>query len=133
MDGEAEEQARRVDAEVKRQRRKEFLDTLDDAVPQAAGFLHRISKWRPEWQPARGSISKKELSANVQEAVNHEAKDWQDIWRIGGLQRKAWAGARLSSSIAPIDLQAMRRICRAFEKSTGLGVDGWQPRHWSWL
>ena len=46
----------------------------------SAGLLHRLSKWRPAWQPAIGSISKASLDEDPQKAAESELASWKQVW-----------------------------------------------------
>ena len=130
----ARQEADRCDVDVKRQREKRFKEKLDDSCPQAQGVLHRVSKWRPGWQAPKSSVTKKCLPPGPQEAVEQEADEWSKIWKYpGGLPGKLWEGIAFESPLGTRDVDSFRRICRAFKKNTGIGVDGWHPWHWSWM
>ena len=48
-------------------------------------------------------------------------------------QEALWMRAGLQADLGPIGVDKLRQICAAFKPTTGLGVDGWHHRHWSWL
>ena len=58
-----------------KERNRTLKERLADKFPGSCGLLHNVSKWRAAWQPPRGSVSKKLLSVDPQQAVEEEADD----------------------------------------------------------
>ena len=49
------------------------------------------------------------------------------------METPLWKGAASNVDLGPIAVSKVRSICKAYKQHTGLGVDQWHPRHWSWL
>ena len=64
-----------------RQRADLLKEKLDDRFPGSGGLLFNICKWKGAWQPKKGSVSKKLLPADPQEAVQQEEQDWRVVWQ----------------------------------------------------
>ena len=110
-----------------------FRQKLSDKFPGSAGLAHKLVKWRGAWTEAKGSVSKKILDTDPQKAAYQEAHDWAAVWQVDQQQEALWMRAGLQADLGPIGVDKLRQICAAFKPTTGLGVDGWHPRHWSWL
>ena len=123
------------DMEATALRRERFEAILSDPVKRS-GLLHRVTKPQAGWMEAKSSVQQRPLPLSAQAAVEEECKEWEAIWTTASPEEPLWhhaAAATEDEKLEDITAAAVREACRAFKPSTGLGVEGWHPRHWSWL
>ena len=118
---------------IARRRRRLFMEKLAEKYPGSQGRIHKICQWRAAWRSPVSSALKKPLPSHPQQAVEAEAEEWSAIWQVGkGQQQKLWQLEHLPR-LPPLDAEMVRPVCASFKARTGLGADGWHPKHWSWL
>ena len=126
-----------IEMELGRARAGAWRAKVREGSKNGAGFLHRVSKWRPGWKPALKAGVLNETMADDQEATEKEAEDWFQRWDSQGHrdrpEKLPWEKCVFDQPLVVTTVESLDAVCMGFSTRTGIGVDHWHPRHWTWL
>ena len=133
-----------VEREQAANRAKVWRLSLKEKSRGGAGFIHRLTKWRAGPAPSRASVVQ-ELRGitgmellDGQTLVDEEARKLDEIWMSHGVESilptdRPWENQVFDEPLVRLDTMRFDQICCSFPVKTGIGVDCWHPRVWTWL
>ena len=105
--------ATKLELHLMNERENQLRERLEDKYPGSVGLLHRICKWKGAWKPRKGSVTKKELPAAPQQAVEAEERDWAQVWNAMQVQeRPLWRTCETRHrEMSAITAETLRPLC----------------------
>ncbi len=140
-------EARNEESLARSLRLKRWREFAKASTAGSAKAGHRwykgASRWLPESVPVEDDDGDILISYAADDIANYTIKEWAGIWCVGD---DLGEGAFMSEErfdelvtmarqcpLAAISVEQFRTVCLTFSRWTGLGSDGWHPRHWNQL
>ncbi|CAK0860163.1 unnamed protein product [Prorocentrum cordatum] len=134
-------QANKIVSAVAQERAKAWRGRLKDGSKGAAGFLHRMARWRHAERPPApiANYKKDEIELlDGQTLVDGHAHQWYQLWASHGADSRGehdrpWEGRVFPAPLVRVLADRFREAARLFKTRIGIGPDWWHPRWWTWL
>ena len=125
----ARREADKLDKEVRKQRKEEWTNFLEEAAAGGAGMLHRLSKPAQVWQP-RASAGESAKQACPLAAAAAARATWADEWRVqvDDLQTGPQPWLTYKVDLPALEAGSLIAVGSRFKKHTGVGADRVHPR-----